>query len=131
MYSKDMLIGILLSIAKMDLHLERNNASTIGYNAKLKLNIRGTEAFLKGVQRSLEQHGIHSSYKEKEHSSRPKPILRIGGIKELIKVNKLVPKLPDSKGEWSDFRQVVHIISKGQHRKLQGIEILMKIKGVI
>lgn len=131
MYSKDMLIGIILGVAKMELHIERNNTSSIGYNARLRLNIRGEETFLKGIQRSLEQHQIKSTFKEKEHNSRPKPILRIGGIKELYKISKLVPNLPDAKGEWSDFRQAVHIISNGHHRQAKGIEILMKIKGVI
>jgi|TARA_R100001510_G_C7639408_1_gene197117 hypothetical protein len=131
MYSKDMLIGILLGIAKMDLHIERSSKAKLGYNAKVRLSIRGTEEFLLGVQRSLEQHQIKSNYKQREHNSRPKPILRIGGIKELHKVTKLVPNLPDAKGEWKDFRQAVHIMSNGIHKELKGMEILMKIKGVI
>ena len=115
----------------MDLRLTRNNNSTIGYSVRLRLNLRGSKEFLLGVKRSLEQHQIHTTFKEKEHSWRPKPILIIGGIKELHKVKQLVPVLPDAKNEWADFRTAVNIISNKKHSQLEGMEELMKIKGVI
>ena len=87
MYSKDMLAGILLGASKVDFNIERANDSQIGYRVKLKLIIRADLSFLVGIQRSLEQHQISSNLKEKESKTRPKPILKIGGIKNLYKIN--------------------------------------------
>ena len=91
MYSKDMLIGILLGSSKVDFHIERAKDSQIGYRVKLKLIIRADISFLQAIQRSLEQHQISSHLKERESKTRPKPILKIGGIKNLYKITELVP----------------------------------------
>jgi hypothetical protein len=131
MYSKDMLIGILLGSSKMDFHIERANDSYIGYRIKLKLVLRADEDFLNGVKRSLEQHQITSSFKEKESKTRPKPVLKIGGIKNLYKICKLVPTLPDAKGEWLVFREVVDLLSENKHKTSEGLDRIFELKGVI
>tara|TARA_R110001606_G_C15349451_1_gene647426 strand:- start:1406 stop:1801 length:396 start_codon:yes stop_codon:yes gene_type:complete len=131
MYSKDMLIGILLGSSKVDFHIERANDSQIGYRIKVKLTIRADLKFLKAVERSLKQHQIGTSFKEVESKTRPKPILKIGGIKNLYKLMELVPVLPDAKGEWEMFREVVGIISENKHRTAEGLERIFELKGVI
>jgi hypothetical protein len=131
MYSKDMLIGILLGSSKVDFHIERAIDSQIGYRIKVKLTIRADRDFLKAVERSLNQHQIGSSFKEEESKTRPKPILKIGGIKNLYKVTELVPDLPDAKGEWKKFREIVGIISENKHRTAEGLERIFELKGVI
>lgn len=132
MFSKDMIIGILLSQAKMDFLLERNEVSYMGYRVRLKLNIRAEEPFLLAIQRSLLQHSITSKFHLEEHKSRPKPILKIGGIKNLYKICSLVPKaLPDSKDEWLIFRELVELISDGEHRTADGLDRILKLKGLI
>ena len=132
MFSKDMLIGVLLSQAKIDFHIERNASSYMGYSVRLKLNIRAEEPFLLALHRSLIQHEIQSKYHAIEHKSRPKPILKIGGIKNLYKICSLVPEqLPDSKGEWTMFRTLVELISQGEHRTAEGFDKILKLKGLI
>jgi hypothetical protein len=131
MYSKDMLIGILLGSSKVDFHVERAKDSQIGYRVKLKLIIRADLPFLKGIKRSLEQHQISSSLKEKESKTRPKPILKIGGIKNLYKITELVPIVPDAKGEWNDFREVVKLLDENKHRTAKGLDRILQLKGVI
>jgi len=131
MFSKDMLIGILLSSSKMDFHIERAKDSQIGYRIKLKLIFRAEESFLKAVERTLLQHEITSSYKEKESKTRPKPILRIGGIKNLFKITELVPILPDAKDEWVTFRELVELISENKHRISSGLDRIFELKGLI
>ena len=132
MYSKDMIIGILLSQAKMDFLIERDEASYMGYRVRMKLNIRAEEPFLLAVQRSLLQHGITSKFHKEEHKSRPKPILKIGGIKNLFKICSLVPEaLPDSKNEWFIFREVVDLIDDGYHRTADGFDRILELKGLI
>ena len=131
MYSKDMLIGILLSSSKMDFHIERARDSQIGYRIKLKLIFRAEESFLKAVERTLLQHEITSSYKEKESKTRPKPILKVGGIKNLFKITELVPILPDAKDEWVTFRELVELISENKHRTSSGLDRIFELKGLI
>ena len=131
MFSKDMLIGIILGLSKTDIHIDKNDKSQIGYRVRLRLNIRANADFLLAIQRSLLQHQIATTYKDSEHKSRPKPILRIGGIKNLFKICELVPEnLPDAKDEWVVFRQAVDIVANDRHLQLEGLERLFELKGV-
>jgi hypothetical protein len=131
MYSKDMLIGIVLGMSKVDIHLDRNDNSQIGYRVRLRVNLRANEPFLSAVKRALEQHQISTTYRETEHKGRQKPILRIGGIKNLYKLCELIPEnLPDSKDEWVAFREAVDIVANDNHLQLGGLERLFELKGV-
>ncbi len=131
MYSKDMLIGILLSAGKLDFNIERANDAQIGYRVRVKIILRADLSFLIGVKRSLEQHQISSNLKEKESKTRPKPILKIGGIKNLYKITELVPVLPDATGEWEVFRELVELISENKHRTSSGLDRILELKGLI
>lgn len=131
MYSKDMLIGILLTSGKLDFHIERAIDSQMGYRIRLKIILRAEEPFLRAVERTLLQHEITSSFKQKESKSRPKPILKIGGIKNLYRLTKLVPDLPDAKNEWKTFRELVELISENKHRTSSGLDRIFELKGVI
>jgi hypothetical protein len=126
-----MLIGILLTAGKLDFNIERASDSQIGYRVRVKIIIRAEESFLKAVRRTLLQHEITSSYKEKESKTRPKPILKIGGIKNLYKLTELVPVLPDAKEEWEVFRELVDLISENKHRTSSGLDRIFELKGVI
>ena len=132
MYNKDQLIGILLCIPKPEIHISRADNIGMGYRIRLRLNIRGEAEFLQAVKRSLEQHGIKSLYKDRDHNSRPRPILRISGIVNLHLVAELVDVgLPDAKNSWSDFREVVEIFDNGEHHTPEGLDRILEIKGVI
>lgn len=131
MYNKDTLIGIILGLSKLDFNISRDNTRNIGYSVKLSLNFRAKEDCLLAIQRSLLQHQIQSKFKHEEHSSRPKPILKITGNKNLIKVSDLLPDLPDAKGDLTKLKLVIELIKQKKHIKAEGIEQLFKIKGVI
>ena len=132
MYSKEMLIGVFLGMSKTEMYIEKNDSSQIGYRVRLRVNLRAEKEFLLGIQRSLQQHQISSRYKESEHKGRQRPILRVGGIKNLYKLCELVPaNLADANNEWSAFRKAVVIVSTGEHLKLEGLETLFKLKGVV
>ena len=132
LFSKDMLIGILLSKAKFEIQINNDSKSRLGYSTKLKINIRGEEDFLLGVQRSLLQHNITSHYKKIESKSRQKPILKISGVVNMTKVKNMIPKhLPDSNNEWKDFSKAIKIMNSKGHLTLDGFDALLKIKGLI
>tara|TARA_R100000278_G_scaffold95182_2_gene72659 strand:+ start:3139 stop:3567 length:429 start_codon:yes stop_codon:yes gene_type:complete len=131
MFSKDILIGVLLSLAKPEIHISRNNRAEIGYAVRLRVNVRGQIEFLRAVEHALAQQGIDCLVKEKEHKGRPHPILRISGIKNLYKTTMLLPgNYPDAKGEWNGFKMCVDIFGEGRHRTLEGLELIMAIKGI-
>ena len=130
MYSKGQLQGILLSIAKPEVHVAKATKLQIGYRVRVRVNIRGASNFLLGVQRTLLQHGVESNYKEKEHKSRPRPILTIGGLTNIWKFCQLVPDdLPDAKDNWNEFEEIIEILDSGEHHTLEGLERILQIKG--
>ena len=69
MYNKGQLEGILISIAKPEVHVAKSAKLQIGYRVRVRVNIRGSLEFLKWTERSLLQHGINCTVKEKEHKS--------------------------------------------------------------
>tara|TARA_Y100000401_G_C8317981_1_gene223654 strand:+ start:1067 stop:1465 length:399 start_codon:yes stop_codon:yes gene_type:complete len=132
MYNDDQLVGILISIAKPEIHVSRADNTNIGYRVRVRVNMRGSEPFLLGVNRTLEQKGIHSKYKSEEHKSRPRPILTIGGIVNIWKLIQLVPEtLPDAKDCWGELREIIKIIDSGEHHTLEGLDKILRLKGEI
>tara|TARA_R100001126_G_C4874640_1_gene175204 strand:+ start:717 stop:1115 length:399 start_codon:yes stop_codon:yes gene_type:complete len=132
MYNDDQLIGILISIAKPEIHVSRADNTNIGYRVRVRVNLRGSETFLLGVHRTLEQKGIDSKYKSEEHKSRPRPILTVGGIVNIWKLIQLVPeKLPDAKDCWGELREIIKIIDSGEHHTLEGLDKILRLKGEI
>jgi hypothetical protein len=132
MYNDDQLTGILISIAKPEIHISRADNTNIGYRVRIRVNLRGSEEFLLAVSRTLKQKGIDARYKEKEHKSRPRPILTVGGIVNIWKLSNLVPdNIPDAKNCWGDFKEIITIVDNGEHHTLEGLDRIMKLKGVI
>jgi len=130
MFNKGQLEGILLSLAKPEIHVSRADNTSIGYRVRVRVNFRGSEDFLLGLQRSLEQQEVVAKYKSEEHKSRPRPILSIGGLVNIWKVCCLIPEnLPDAKSVWVGFKEVVDIIDRGEHHTLDGLDAILKIKG--
>ena len=131
MFSKEMLIGIFLGSAKMDFSVQRANDAQIGYRVKVKLLFRAEESFLVALARSLEQHQIGYVTKKSESKARPKPILSIGGVKNLYKVMQLVPSLPDHKEEWETLREVIELLSENKQNTAKGLDRIFELKGLI
>lgn len=130
MFNKGQLEGILISLAKPETHVSRADNTNIGYRVRIRINFRGCADFLLGLQRTLEQKGITSRYKEQEHKSRPRPILSVGGIVNIWKVCKLIPEdKPDAKGIWVNFKEIVNIVDSGGHHTLEGLDRILMLKG--
>jgi len=132
MYSKDMIIGILLSSAKPEIQIIKDSNSQIGYRVRLKVNLRGRNQYLMAIRRTLTQHNINASFSTRESEARPRPILRVGGIKNIYKLCDLIPSgLPDRNGDWVSFAEAVNIVGNNEHLTLEGLEKLFRIKGLI
>lgn len=125
MYSKDMLIGIFLSHAGYYLIIEKRDLYKLGYSSKLKIRIGGNEEFLQAIYRSLLQHEITSvSFPSTNY-------LEITSFDSICKVMELLPDVPDSKDKLKLFRKLVRMFKNKEHLTLEGLEMLMEIKGVI
>ena len=132
MYSKGILIGIMLSSAKPEIQIVRDDNAGIGYRVRLKVNLRGENRFLSDVRRSLYQHEIDSSLHSLESKARPKPILRVGGIKNIYKLSHMLDLgLADRTNTWPQFREAVNIVSNGEHLTTEGLDSLFNLKGLI
>jgi len=132
MFNKGQLEGILLSLTKPEVHLSRTEDTSIGYRVRIRVNFRASKEFLYALGLALDKKGIKYNLKEKEHKSRPRPILSIGGLVNIWKLCELVPKdLPDSKNMWGDFRKIVQLIDEGQHLTLEGFDKILALKGEI
>lgn len=132
MFSKQQLEGILLSHPKTEINVSRDATTHIGYRVRLKVSFRGDEDFLKAIQRTLMQSNIEAKYKDKEHSSRPRPILTVSGKKNLHLICKLVPpKLPDSKKSWVSFRDAVELVDENKQHTAEGLDKILKLKGLL
>jgi len=132
MFNKGQLEGILLSIAKPEVHVAKAAKLSIGYRVRVRVNIRGSKEFLQALQRTLNQHSINCDYKDEEHKSRPRPILTIGGLLNIWRLCQIIPEdLPDAKNTWKDFKEIIQIIDNGEHHTLEGLERILEIKGEI
>ncbi len=132
MFSKQQLEGILLSHPKTEINVSRDSTTHIGYRVRLKVSFRGDGQFLEAIQRTLLQSNIEAKYKDKEHSSRPRPILTVSGKKNLHLICNLVPvELPDSKDSWSSFREAVKIVDSNSQHTAEGLDQILKLKGLL
>jgi hypothetical protein len=133
MFSKEMIHGILLSSGRPELTIYRNEKKHIGYEIRLRVNLRADNLeFLDYVKLALEQLNINCKVKESESKVRPKPILWVSGIVNVVRVCELMESnYPSSKGQWETFKEAAQMIYRGQHTTQEGFDELLKLKGEI
>ena len=49
MFNANQMQGILLSVAKPEIHVARSDSNHIGYRIRVRVNIRGSQKFLEYV----------------------------------------------------------------------------------
>jgi len=129
MYSKETLAGILLSNATLQIQANKDTAYSLGYSLKIKLVLRGRPEYLEAVHRSLLQQHINSNIRLVESKNRPKPILYISRIEDLIKTQILLPRnIPCNKFDRSVFERLIEMLYNKEHLTLKGLDEIIKIK---
>ena len=131
MYGKDVLNGILISIGNPEVNIVNSSKSMLGYRVRLRVCIRGEGTFLWGINRSLLQHEIESNYKDKEHSGRPKPILVISGLDNLTRLVDMMDNRLITNNDWDTFITSLRMIKGKEHLKAEGLEKILKMKGLL
>ena len=132
MFSKDVMIGIFIGIANCDVRIESDYRSTLGYQVRPRIQIRGELDFLNQIKRTLLQYNVKCHIKERESKLRQKPILTISRIKDLVIISNIIPpEYSDARNQWPDFRTVINIMNDKRHLSLSGLDEILKIKGLI
>jgi hypothetical protein len=131
MYSRDVLNGILISIGNPEVNIVNSPKSKLGYRVRLRVCVRGKDVFLWGINRSLLQYEIESNYKAEEHSGRPKPILVISGLDNLTRLVEMMNDKLISNNDWETFNTSLKMIVEKEHLKAEGLEKILKMKGLL
>ena len=132
MLDKNTIIGILISSASMELNIQIDERVPIGYFVRCRLNIREDEKLLKWLQRDLLSFfNVESTLLLSESTQRNKPILRISGVKNMKNLIEQVPTHLQQLNNWGNFCMCINILYDREHKTLEGLEKLMKIKGLI
>ena len=131
MYGRDVLNGILISIGNPEVNIVNSSKSKLGYRVRLRVCIRGGGTFLWGIKRSLLQHEIESNYKDKEHSGRPKPILVISGLDNLTRLVEMMDSKLITNNDWETFNKSLSMITEKEHLRAEGLEKILKMKGLV
>lgn len=130
--SREMLQGILLSSSRPELTIYRNEKKNLGYEVRARVFFRADSAtFLNYIQIVLENEGITAQFRLTESKVRPKPVLWVSGINNLIALCRLVPNYPDAKEVWEGFKEAINLIYDGEHNTQEGLDELLVIKGLL
>ena len=132
MFNLDNVKGVLLAIARPELTIYQNEKKNIGYEIRIRTNIRADSSnFLEEIQRVLAENDIDSKLKYSESKIRPKPILWVSGITNIVNICALLENNPASKADWNMFKQAAYIIYNGEHNTQEGLDELLRLKGEI
>jgi len=132
MFSKEVMVGIFIGVANCDVRIESDYRSTLGYQVRPKIQIRGELDFLNQIKRTLLQYNVKCHIKERESKLRQKPILTISRIKDLVIISNIIPpEYSDARNQWPDFRTVINIMNDKRHLSLSGLDEILKMKGLI
>ena len=137
MIPKDIFLGVLYSSSKKSITVFRSEDTNFGYKIRFGLSIRGTEHFLKLIQERLNYEGIKSNLNLSDSKSRPRPILKITEVYNLIKLIELIesnsflnPKINSifENNSWSKYKEALFLMLDKKHYTDKGFNRILKIK---
>lgn len=132
MFNTNQIQGILLSSARPELTIYRNDKKNLGYEVRVRVFFRAdNEEFLMFLKDALDELNVTCQFRDKESKVRPKPVLWVSGITNLLTLCRLVPELPDSKNQWAPFITAIDLICDGEHTTQEGLDRLLTLKGAL
>lgn len=136
MFSREVLAGILLSKGQFFCNVQVDEKMRLGYSVKLGLDIRmDSYGFLSGIKRAFQTYGIESRIKNKESTSRARPILKVRGINNLEKIAELLRPYTltylNHDATLEQFIEILSIVLQKKHRTMEGLDNILKLKGVL
>lgn len=137
MIPKDIFLGVLYSSSKKSITIFRSADTNFGYKIRFAISLRGTELFLKIMQERLEYEGIKSSLNLLESKTRPRPILKITEVYNLIKLIELIesntflnPKQNPifENDTWFKYKEALFLMLDKKHYTDKGFKRMLEIK---
>ena len=135
MIPKDIFLGVLYSSSKKSIAVFRSADTNFGYKIRFGVSIRGTENFLKIIQERLEYEGIKSNLNLSESKTRPRPILKITEVYNLIKLIGLIESNAFLSSEtnfhnddWSKYKEGLLLMLDKKHYTDKGFNRILEIK---
>ena len=122
MFPKQVLVGIVIAKAVPVIKISRSGSNRIGYTILPSIVIRSNIIFLKEIKLSLSQHQIESKFYNDEL------IITSSSMRTLI---NLIPEHYPTNKEWKEFRIIVSMMQRKAHLTLSGLEIIMKMRGIL
>ena len=123
MLNLDKIQGILLSSARPELTIYRNEKKNLGYEVRARVFFRADNSdFLWRLQEGLAEQLIIATFRESESKVRPKPVLWVSGVPR---------DEPDAKNIWPSFKAAIEIIYEGEHNTQDGLDRLLELKGLL
>ena len=122
MFPKQVLIGIVIAKAVPVIKIKRSETNKIGYTILPSIIIRSNIIFLKEIKLSLSQHQIESKFYNDEL------IITSSSMRTLI---NLIPEHYPTNKEWKEFRTIVSMMQRKEHLTLDGLETIMKMRGIL
>ena len=129
MFTKEQLQGILLSLAKTEITVQRQESRDVGFAVRLAVHFRAKNLeFVEALQRTFLQYQIESNLRLHESKTRKQPILSVRKLESLLKLSDLIPMVPDALSQWDNFLQALEIVEHAEHLNQDGIQDIIDLK---
>jgi hypothetical protein len=125
MLTREQLQGVLISIAKPQFLITRDERYATGYCVRLSITIGTNRDLLTAIIRTLLQYEIVA----KPYSNGKS--LKVNGNDNLCKLLELIPKTLPAKANWMRFSQALEIVKDSKHQTQEGLDELFRIKGLL
>jgi len=142
MLSREQLQGVLISIAKPQFLITKDERYATGYCVRLNVKITTNVDLCNAIERSL----LHNQIKSKVTNDRTwqdgkvsvlvnkvrsRGFLIVNGNDNLYKLYELIPLTLPTVGDWMRFRRALDIVADGRHQTQEGLDELFTIKGLL
>ena len=137
MIPRNIFLGVLYNGCNKTISVFRSEDTNFGYKIRFGVSIRGTENFLQIIQERLNFEQIKSNLILSESKTRPRPLLKITEIYNLIKFIEIIeshtflnPKTNPTfiNDSWSYYKEALLIMMDKKHYTDKGFNRILDIK---
>jgi hypothetical protein len=129
MLTREQLQGVLISIAKPQFLITRDERYATGYCVRLAIKMKNSVDLSCAIQRTLLQNEIPS--RNGCNIPANKGFITVNGNDNLCKLLELIPKTLPANADWMRFSQALEIVKDGRHQTQEGLDELFRIKGLL
>ena len=131
-----MLLGALLAKGRPQFELVRDDRYDSGYSVRFRMGLSHASLdFLEALERELMQQSISCTIRKTRHPNKSYS-LNILKRKDLVRLAEWMRETKGAAiwlkvGKWQLFLEAIDIYKNGEHLTQEGLDKLMKMKGLI